>query len=59
MYQEIAEENSLPILSDALSEILSSTRLKSDHIHPNSMGYQQLAENISDMLVRLKAVEAH
>ena len=59
IYQEIAEENNLPILLDALSDILSSSRLKSDHIHPNSIGYQQLAENISDMLVRSKAVEAH
>jgi lysophospholipase L1-like esterase len=59
IYQEIAEENNLPILSDALSDILSSSQLKSDHIHPNSKGYQQLAEKISDMLVRSKAVAAH
>jgi len=59
IYQEIAEHNNLPILSDALSDILSSAQLKSDHIHPNSKGYQQLAENISEMLIQSKAVEVY
>jgi lysophospholipase L1-like esterase len=59
IYQEIADENNLPILPDALSDILSSAQLKSDHIHPNSKGYQQLAESISEMLVQSKAVAAY
>lgn len=59
IYQEIAEENNLPILSDALSDILSSAQLKSDHIHPNSSGYQQFAEKIADLLVHSKAVDAY
>ena len=59
IYQEIAEENNLPILSDALSDILSSAQLKSDHIHPNSSGYQVFAEKIADLLVHSKAVEAY
>ena len=58
-YQELAEENNIPILSDALSDILSSTQLKSDHIHPNAMGYQQFAESIAALLMQSKAIEAH
>ena len=59
IYQEIAEENNLPILADTLSDILSRSQLKSDHIHPNSMGYQQLAQSISELLVQTKAIRAH
>ena len=58
-YQELADENNIPILSDALSDILSSAQLKSDHIHPNAMGYQQFAENIAALLMQSKAIEAH
>lgn len=59
IYQEIAEENDLPIQLDALSDILSSSQLKSDHIHPNAMGYQQLAQSISELLIQSKAITAH
>ena len=56
-YQQIAEDNKLPILNEALSDILSSTQLKSDHVHPNAMGYQQLAEAIKKLLIESKALE--
>ena len=59
IYQQIAEENNLPIQLDALSNILSSSRLKSDHIHPNAMGYQQFAEYIAELLIQSKAIESN
>jgi len=43
MYQALADENQLPIASDILGHIIGNNALKSDHIHPNSKGYQLLA----------------
>lgn len=52
MYQELAEKNQIPIASDILAEILANNTFKSDHIHPNTQGYQLLAEDISLLLQR-------
>ncbi len=50
MYMALAEKNNLPIASDILGDIIGKNSLKSDHIHPNSRGYQMLAENIALLL---------
>ena len=50
IYRELAEQNHLPFSDGILAEILMKNALKSDHIHPNSLGYQMLAENISLLL---------
>ena len=50
IYRELAEQNQLPFSDGILAEILMKNALKSDHIHPNSSGYQMLAENISLLL---------
>lgn len=50
IYRELAEQNHLPFSDSILAEILMKNALKSDHIHPNSLGYQMLAENISLLL---------
>ena len=47
IYQALADKNRIPIANDILSTILRKNRLKSDHIHPNAMGYQLLAEYIA------------
>ncbi|MBT8438179.1 MAG: arylesterase [Gammaproteobacteria bacterium] len=50
LYQDLADKNRTPIATDILPEILGKLSLKSDHIHPNTKGYQKLAENISLLL---------
>lgn len=50
MYSELAEENTIPIENDVLGDILGKNTLKSDHIHPNSTGYQVMADRLSQLL---------
>jgi len=50
IYRKLAEANHLPFSDDILAEILMKNAFKSDHIHPNSLGYQLFAENISLLL---------
>jgi len=46
LYEALAETNQLPLVQDALTDILRDNNLKSDQIHPNALGYQQLANRI-------------
>jgi len=46
LYEELAETNQLPLVRDALTDILRDNNLKSDQIHPNALGYQQLANRV-------------
>ncbi len=57
MYQALADENQLPIANDILAHIIGNNSLKSDHIHPNTQGYQMLAENISLLLRNSGAIK--
>ena len=57
IYQELAEENQLPVANDILADILSKNALKSDHIHPNAEGYQLLARDISLLLTKSGALD--
>lgn len=50
-YQQVAEEQKVPIDLETLPEILSTNTLKSDTIHPNNEGYRIMAENIYKLLV--------
>jgi len=50
IYQALAQKNQLPIADDILADILGKASLKSDHIHPNAMGYQKLAQHIALLL---------
>jgi len=50
LYEEVAEEESIPLLSGMLSNILSQPSLKSDQIHPNALGYKIMAEKIYEKL---------
>ena len=56
VYKRLADEFGLPYLEETLADILSSSSLKSDTIHPNAAGYRQLAEEIADLLRRAGAV---
>jgi lysophospholipase L1-like esterase len=50
-YQQVADEQKVPIDLETLPNILSTNSLKSDAIHPNNEGYQLMAENIYRLLV--------
>ena len=50
LYQEIAEQYRLPLLSGAWSEILGDKDLKSDQIHANAEGYRKFAELLKAFL---------
>jgi len=56
IYQELADENKIPIENDILGEILGNNSLKSDHIHPNVQGYQLFAEQIALLLEQSGAI---
>jgi len=50
LYEEVADEENIPLLSGTLSNILSQPSLKSDQIHPNALGYKIMAEQIYEKL---------
>ena len=50
LYQEIAEQYRIPLLSGAWSEILGDKDLKSDQIHANAEGYRKFAELLKAFL---------
>ena len=56
IYQILAENNQLVIDKNSLSNIIGDNQLKSDYIHPNTKGYQLLAENISLLLKQAGAI---
>ena len=46
LYEDVANEENVPLLSGLLAEILFDPSLKSDQVHPNALGYKQMAEKI-------------
>jgi len=58
IYQELADSNHVPIENDAIGNIIGNNSLKSDHIHPNTRGYQLLAEKIGTLLQQSGAIQA-
>lgn len=55
-YAELAREFQLPLLADALPEILGDNSRKADQIHPNARGYRDLAEAIAELLRKAGAI---
>ena len=56
IYQALADENHVPIAKNILGDIIGNNSLKSDHIHPNTLGYQLLAEHIHVVLKQSGAI---
>jgi len=50
LYEEVAEEEDVPLLSGMMSNILEQPLLKSDQIHPNAKGYTMMAKMIYEKL---------
>jgi hypothetical protein len=50
LYEEVAKEGNIPLLSGMMSNILEQPSLKSDQIHPNALGYKIMGEKIYEKL---------
>ncbi len=50
LYEDIANEEHIPLLRGMLAEILENPSLKSDQIHPNALGYKIMGEKIYEKL---------
>jgi lysophospholipase L1-like esterase len=48
LFDRLEDSYGVPVLEDALPEILTDRRLKSDAIHPNGAGYRRLAEALAE-----------
>lgn len=49
-YRRVAEEQQVPLIEDAIAEVLSDPQLKGDPLHPNTAGHAQLSQKIFDAL---------
>lgn len=52
-YAEVAKDKKVPLIEDALPEVLSDTALKSDQLHPNAAGHALLGEKIHEALKKI------
>ena len=50
LYKETAGKHRIPLVFDALAEVLSNPALKSDRVHPNGKGYRVIAESIAVLI---------
>jgi len=50
LYEEISQEEEVPLLNGILADILGNPLLKSDRVHPNALGYKQMAHRIYESL---------
>jgi lysophospholipase L1-like esterase len=50
LYEEVAEEENVHLISGLLADVLSQASLKSDQIHPNAQGYKVMSEKIFEAL---------
>jgi lysophospholipase L1-like esterase len=49
-YRQVADAQKVPLIKDAIADVLSNPQLKVDQIHPNAEGHALLAEKISKEL---------
>jgi acyl-CoA thioesterase-1 len=45
-YKQVAEQQQVPLIDNAVAEVLSDPQLKGDQVHPNAAGHALLAEKI-------------
>ena len=49
-YQEIADEMHVTLANDILSDVLGNRKMHSDVIHPNALGYKEIAIQLQTLL---------
>lgn len=49
-YRRVADEHGVPLIEDAVAEVLSDPQMKADPLHPNATGHAQLSRKIFDAL---------
>ena len=49
-YRRIADEQHVPLIEDAIAEVLSDPQMKGDPLHPNIAGHAKLSQKIFDVL---------
>ncbi|BCB28013.1 arylesterase [Sulfurimicrobium lacus] len=49
-YQEVADAQHVPLIEDAVADVLSDPQMKGDSLHPNAAGHKILSEKIFDAL---------
>lgn len=52
-YQQVADAQQVPLIKNAVADVLSDPQLKGDPLHPNAAGHVRLAANIFDELQSL------
>ncbi|WP_019613422.1 GDSL-type esterase/lipase family protein [Psychromonas ossibalaenae] len=55
-YQQVGDEMNIIVENDLLSNVLSKPGFHSDLIHPNALGYRQIAEAIAQLLTDKGAI---
>ncbi len=50
LYEELAKEHGVPLLSSAWGDIMKYSRLMSDQIHPNAVGYAEFTASLEKFL---------
>ena len=55
-YRDIAKDQQVPLIEDAIADVLSDPLLKVDQLHPNAAGHQRLAEKILEELRKIGLV---
>ncbi|MDQ8201817.1 arylesterase [Pelagicoccus sp. SDUM812003] len=51
LYQDLADQYSLPLEKDSIRRIIQTPSLKSDKVHPNAAGYKVMAESIHQLII--------
>lgn len=52
-YRQLAEQQQVPLIEDALADVLSDPTLKGDQLHPNAAGHALLADKIYQQLQKI------
>jgi len=50
VYEDLATQLQIPLLSETLGDLLADPQYRSDTVHLNAQGYRQLAEAVADLL---------
>ncbi|OGB23951.1 MAG: arylesterase [Burkholderiales bacterium RIFCSPLOWO2_02_FULL_57_36] len=59
IYADLAKEESVLLVEDVFSDVLSDASLRADRIHPNAEGYRKLADGIAKALDKAGLLAVH